>query len=88
MKYQFIDPELFRSNRERLYAKLKPNSVVIVLANDILPTNADGTLPSIQNSNLYYLSGIDQEESVVILAAAQLETGNPLSGHDDYHGRP
>jgi Xaa-Pro aminopeptidase len=68
MKYQFIDSALFTSNRERLYAKLKPNSVVIVLANDILPTNADGTLPFIQNSNLYYLSGIDQEESVIILA--------------------
>ena len=68
MKYQPIDPQLFIENRNKLYAKLKPNSVVIVHANDILPTNADGTLPFKQNSNLFYLSGIDQEETVVILA--------------------
>ena len=68
MRYQSIDAQLYIQNRVRLYAKLKPNSVVIVLANDILPTNADGTLPFKQNSNLFYLSGIDQEEAVVILA--------------------
>ncbi len=68
MKYQPIEPHLFVENRKRLYAKLKPNSVVVVHANDILPTNADGTLPFKQNSNLFYLCGIDQEETVLILA--------------------
>lgn len=46
---------------------LKPNSIVIVLANDILPTNADGTFLLQQNRDLFYLCGIDQEETVVIL---------------------
>ncbi len=45
-----------------------PNSVVIIKANDIMPTNADGTFPFLQNSNLFYLTGIDQEESTLVLA--------------------
>lgn len=68
MKYLPIESTLFVENRKRLYSKLKPNSVVIVHSNDILPTNADGTLPFKQNANLFYLSGIDQEETVIILA--------------------
>lgn len=68
MKYHKIDNELFKMNRARLTARLKPNSVVVVHSNDILPTNGDGTLPFKQNSNLFYLSGVDQEETVVVLA--------------------
>ena len=68
MRYEHIGKELFIKNREKLKAKLKPNSVVIVCSNDIMPTNADGTMPLRQNSNLLYLSGIDQEESTLIIA--------------------
>ncbi|MFY0599734.1 MAG: aminopeptidase P family protein [Cyclobacteriaceae bacterium] len=68
MKYHAIDSDLFVNNRSRLKDKLKPNSAVVVLSNDILPTNGDGTLPFKQNSNLFYLSGIDQEETVLLMA--------------------
>jgi Xaa-Pro aminopeptidase len=67
MRYQPLPAELFVSNRQHLYAKLPPQSVVIVHANDVLPTNADGSLPFIQNSDQFYLSGVDQEETSLIL---------------------
>ncbi|MBK1834926.1 aminopeptidase P N-terminal domain-containing protein [Roseibacillus ishigakijimensis] len=67
MRYEPIDPALFVRNREKLRDLLKPNSIVIVHANDILPTNADGTLLLHQNRDLFYLTGVDQEETVVIL---------------------
>ncbi|MGB2403301.1 MAG: aminopeptidase P N-terminal domain-containing protein, partial [Akkermansiaceae bacterium] len=54
-------------NRSRLSAMLKPSSIGILDSNDLMPTNADGTLPWRQNSDLYYLSGIDQEESSLLL---------------------
>lgn len=47
---------------------MKPNSIAIICSNDIMPTNADGTMAFRQNSNLLYFSGIDQEESVLIIA--------------------
>lgn len=67
MRYQPLPAEHFRENRRRLYEKLPSRAVVIVHANDVLPTNADGSLPFIQNSDLFYLSGIDQEETIVVL---------------------
>ena len=67
MRYDPIDSSLFVRNREKLRELLKPNSIVIVHANDILPTNADGTLILRQNRDLFYLSGVDQEETVLIL---------------------
>jgi Xaa-Pro aminopeptidase len=67
MRYQPLPADLFIANRQRLYAKLPPNSLVIVHANDVLPTNADGSLPFIQNSDQFYLSGIDQEETILVL---------------------
>ncbi|GAA5482203.1 aminopeptidase P N-terminal domain-containing protein [Haloferula sargassicola] len=73
MRYDPIDPQLFVRNREKLRALLKPNSIVIVLANDILPTNADGTLPLRQNADLFYLTGVDQEESVLVLMPDAVE---------------
>ncbi len=66
MRYRPADPSLFVDNRKRLAKKLKPGSLAIVGANDILPSNADATLPFVQNSDLYYLTGIDQEESVLL----------------------
>jgi Xaa-Pro aminopeptidase len=62
-----IDPHLFRLNRDRLRPLLPPGSLVIVNANDIPPTNADGTLRPVPNSDLFYLTGIEQEESILVL---------------------
>lgn len=68
MRYSPIDNELFIKNREALKKRMKPRSVAIVHANDIMPTNADGTMKFVQNSNLFYLTGVDQEESIILIA--------------------
>ena len=67
MRYAPIDPQLFVSNRQRLYKLLKPKSMVVLNANDVLPTNADGTMVFKQNTDLFYLSGVDQEETILVL---------------------
>ena len=67
MKYLPIDRQLFIDNRQRFSELLKSNSVAIFNSNDQMPTNADGTMPFRQNSDLFYLSGIDQEESILVI---------------------
>ena len=67
MRYEPIAPDFFVRNRGNLRGLLKPNSMVIVLANDIYPTNADGTMAFKQNSDLFYLTGVDQEETTLVL---------------------
>jgi Xaa-Pro aminopeptidase len=67
MRYKRINKELFVSNRKRLLKEMKPHSLVAVNANDIMPTNADGTMRFRQNSDLFYLTGVDQEETILIL---------------------
>jgi Xaa-Pro aminopeptidase len=67
MKYAPIDPALFVENRQRLAAMMKPNSIAIIQSNDIQPTNADGEMPFRQNSDMLYLAGADQEQSILVL---------------------
>ena len=67
MRYAPIDPRLFVENRARLKPLLLPHSLVVVNANDILPTNADGTLRLIANTDLFWLTGVSQEESILVL---------------------
>ena len=67
MKYENIGKDLFIGNRKRLVKELKPGSIAIFNSNDIMPTNADGTMAFRQNNDLFYLSGIDQEESILVL---------------------
>jgi len=67
MRYEPIQSSLFAENRVRLKNQLKPNSIAIFNANDIMPTSADGIHSFVQNSDLFYLSGIDQEETVLLL---------------------
>lgn len=67
MRCRPLPSSLFVEARKRLRKRLKPGSVVIVHANDIYPTSADGTMPFVQNSDLFYLTGVDQEETVLIL---------------------
>lgn len=68
MKYQALPKELYVRNRAKLAAKLAKNAVAIFNANDILPTNADGTMKFRQNNDLFYLTGIDQEETILLIA--------------------
>ena len=67
MRYSAINPQLFVTHRENLTNLLLPNSIVVVNANDQLPTNADGTIALRQNSDLFYLTGIEQEEAILLL---------------------
>jgi len=68
MRHAPIPKKLFVENRKRLVSMLEPNSLAIINANDVIPTNADGTLPMIANSDLFYLTGIEQEETVLLIA--------------------
>lgn len=68
MRHAPIDSKLFIENRDRLKKLLLPKSLAIVNANDVLPTNADGSLPLHPNSDLFHLTGIEQEESILLLA--------------------
>jgi Xaa-Pro aminopeptidase len=67
MRYEPIPPDLFIANRARLAGMLAPNSLVVVNANDILPSNGDGTLAMTPNSDLFYLTGVEQEQSLLVL---------------------
>lgn len=67
MRHQPIDASLFINNRERFKKHLLANSLALFNANDILPTNADGVMPFRQNNDLFHLSGVDQEESILLI---------------------
>ena len=71
MKYQTrygrLPSSLFTENRARLQAMLKPNSLAVVNTNDLLPTNADGSLRLVTHSDLFYLTGVEQEQSILLL---------------------
>jgi len=67
MKYTPIDRNLFIKNRAKFTAQMKPKSVAVFNSNDIYPISADSTLPFAQHRDIFYLSGADQEESVLVL---------------------
>lgn len=67
MKYLPLDPNLFIINRKRFINAMLPNSIAIFVSNDEWPMNGDALHKFKQNSNLYWLSGITQEDSMVIL---------------------
>jgi Xaa-Pro aminopeptidase len=67
MRYKSINKELFANNRKKLLKELKDNSMVVLNSNDVMPTNSDGTVRFRQNSDLFYLTGVDQEETILVL---------------------
>ncbi len=67
MRYQPISSSLFTKNREKFMSRMRPKSLAVFNANDIYPIGADSTMPFQQDRNLYYLSGVDQEESMLVL---------------------
>jgi Xaa-Pro aminopeptidase len=67
MRYQALNSRMFLAHRANLAKLMLPNSLAVVNANDILPTNADGTLVLRPNSDLFYLAGIEQEETILLL---------------------
>lgn len=67
MRYLPIDSTLYIENRKRFIKHLKPNSLAIFNSNDVMPSNGDGLMPFRQNSDILHLSGIDQEESILVI---------------------
>ncbi|GAA0523559.1 aminopeptidase P N-terminal domain-containing protein [Chitinophaga japonensis] len=67
MKYLPLDPQLFTRNRQRFMAKMQPHSIAIFNSNDELPSNGDALYPFKQNSDLYWLTGIEQEDTMLVL---------------------
>lgn len=66
-RYKTISSELFSENRKRFVAQLKPKSLAIFNSNDVLPRNGDASYEFKQNSDMFWLTGIDQEECAVVL---------------------
>ena len=67
MKYDPINPDFFVNNRKRFMRKMQPDSLAIFYSNDLMPRSGDTFFPFRQNSGLFYLSGLDQEETIVVL---------------------
>jgi Xaa-Pro aminopeptidase len=67
MKNLPLDPEIFVQNRQRFTKQMEPGSIAIFVSNDEVPSNGDALYPFKQNSDVYWLSGITQEDSMVIL---------------------
>ena len=67
MKYHPIDSALFVKNRSNFMAQMKANSLAVFNSNDIYPISADSTMPFQQHRDIYYLSGVDQEESILVM---------------------
>lgn len=75
MRYDPIDSQLFTANRKRFMEHMKPNSIAVFHSNDIYPTSGDGTMPFKQHSDIFYLTGVDQEDSVLLLYPDSPEEG-------------
>jgi Xaa-Pro aminopeptidase len=67
MRYHKLDKNIFIKNRRNFVSHLKPKSLAIFNSNDIYPTSADGTLPFKQAADIFHLSGVDQEESILVI---------------------
>jgi len=67
MKYHKIDNSLFIKNRKNFAAQMQPKSIAVFNSNDIYPVSADSTLPFEQHRDIFFLSGVDQEESILVL---------------------
>lgn len=67
MRYSTIDSKLFIKNRKNFMQSMRPDSLAVFNSNDIFPTGADSTLPFKQHRDIFYLSGADQEESILVL---------------------
>ena len=74
MKYEQISEQLFIKNRKKFTAQMKPKSIAVFNSNDIYPISADGTMPFEQHRDIFYLSGADQEETILVLFPDALDS--------------
>ena len=68
MKYDRIDKALYIHNRERFVNLMQDNALAVFNSNDIYPVSADSTMPFQQHRDILHLSGVDQEESILVIA--------------------
>ncbi len=68
LRYKPLSGDFYKANRKAVSQALNPASVAVILSNDQFPTNADGHHPFKQNNDLFYLTGIDQEETMLLMA--------------------
>lgn len=73
MKYDRIDNQLYKKNRRNFMAMMKPKSIAVFNSNDIYPVSADSTMPFNQHRDILFLSGVDQEESILLLFPDSVE---------------
>lgn len=67
MRYSPIPNSLFINNRKRFVKELKPGSLAVFNSSDIMPTSADGSMAFKQQTDIFWLSGVDQEESILLI---------------------
>jgi Xaa-Pro aminopeptidase len=67
MRYESIPNSLFIKNRRNFIAQMKPNTIAILTSNDVKHNNADDVMGFVQNNDLFYVSGVDQEETILVL---------------------
>lgn len=67
MRQETVNPDIFKENRKRFVKRMKPNSIAVFNSNDELPMNGDALYPFRQNSDLYWLTGIIQEDTMLVL---------------------
>lgn len=76
MKYLPINQDLFITNRKKFTERMEKNSIAVFTSNDIFPTGADSTLAFEQNKDLFYLTGVDQDDSLLVLFPDAYEEKN------------
>lgn len=74
MKYLPLSSSFYRKNRKAFVGHMKPKSLAIFNSNDIYPVSADSVLPFEQHRDIFYLSGVDQEESILVLFPDAVES--------------
>src|SRR5690606_12158874 len=67
MKYHQIDRHLFIKNRQKFSSQMKPNSLADFNSNELYAISAESTMPFAQHRDIFYLSGVDQEESILLV---------------------
>jgi Xaa-Pro aminopeptidase len=67
MKYLPLNPRIFKQNRQRFVKEMQPSSIAVFVSNDEIPSNGDALYPFKQNSDLYWLTGIVQEDTMLVL---------------------
>jgi Xaa-Pro aminopeptidase len=67
MKYERIDKSLYIKNRTKFSKQMIANTLAVFNSNDIFPISADSTMPFQQHRDILYLSGVDQEESILVI---------------------